>query len=327
MIESKFEHLKINPSGLWLIKQRLLRSLRILFYRIPVLGKACRFIGNIFIQLGNLDGEQKKIIQSRELLLKDEQDAQKFGSPYGYGDAAHELATTMMYHNQLKGERFQGSASESEHLYAHIINKVSKFLSENRSIGQFVNFGVCYAHVDSILAQAHPGVHFIGIDRSVFTKVYNEEQFSQLKNLELVAGDIFDLLIERKLNDGVLFHTRTLCLLPASFIKKLYIAAAQAGIEYFIGVEPIGISRETLNEYGFSEEEKPSVAFRDGMFIHNYPGILKRSGFVTNDMELFKTNHPHEDVRFLSFIARKNALAGPVNITEQQATTLTDKRA
>ncbi len=99
---------------------------------------------------------------------------------------------------------------------------------------------------------------------------------------------------------------RTLPCLPPSFILRLYQAVRKSGFEYVVGMESTGISRSTYAEYDFSEEHRPSVIFRDGMFIHNYPGLLKQAGFQIDNIEFIKTAHPNEDLRILSFIARRD---------------------
>ncbi|MDO8579988.1 MAG: hypothetical protein Q7S13_00740, partial [Candidatus Omnitrophota bacterium] len=70
------------------------------------------------------------------------------------------------------------------------------------------------------------------------------------------------------------------------------------------GMEQVGVSRETSKTFEFSEESVPSVLFRGFMFLHNYPGILKETGWKPEEIELVKTKHPHEDFRILSFVAK-----------------------
>lgn len=232
-------------------------------------------------------------------------DAHVFGSPYGYEDDLHELQVAMQYARQIK-EGFEGP-SESEKLYAHLDSILTNLLSK-LNIPTCLNFGVGYAYIDSLLAAKFPKTQFIGIDRSRLTKAYNEMHFSHLKNLHHVAGDIFQFLDENKnmFDGGVFFHARTILLLPKSFIEKLYEAVAKAKFQYIVSVEQIGISRQTLQSYRFSEEDQPSVVYRETMFIHNYPALLKNAGFSISRAELVKTDHPHEDYRFFSITAKRN---------------------
>jgi hypothetical protein len=92
--------------------------------------------------------------------------------------------------------------------------------------------------------------------------------------------------------------------LPPSFVHKLYKAVLNAGFSYIVGMEFFGVSRETSKVFEFSEDPVQSVFFRDFMFLHNYPGILKECGFKLEDIELIKTRHSDEDLRLLSFVAK-----------------------
>lgn len=251
-----------------------------------------------------ISNSEKRTLQSIELLNQEsEEKAHDFDSPYGYEDDLHELKTALKYAKQIQ-EGFKGP-SESKQLYSHIETILTDlFLDEKTKT--FFNFGVSYANIDSILASKFSEIQFIGIDRSIFTKAYNESLFAHLHNLQFVAGAIFEFLDKNQFPEGIFFHTRTLVLLPKVFIEKLYKAIAKAKFQYIICVEQIGISRQTLQAYQFSEEEQSSVAYRDMMYIHNYPALLKGAGFSVERSELVKTNHPHEDLRLLSISAQRN---------------------
>ena len=305
--EPSLENLKIKPSLFWLFKQGILYWLRKIFYIMPFVGKSVRFIGHRLLLLGKLDGEEKQRLDSIKLLKEDQEGAQKFHSLYGYSDAIQEIIVAGDYRQQILNPNFISSCSESAILYDHIVTTLLELFRKDTSITELLNFGVSYAHVDSILAKLNPRIHFTGIDRSIFTKLYNEEYFSHINNLKFITGDIFETLEKRKFSNAVLFHTRTLCLLPPSFILHLYKKAAAAGFQYIVGMEQMGISRSTYKEFNFSYEPSPSVIFRNGMFIHNYPGILKESGFRVVDIELIETRHLHRDYRVLSFIAKREA--------------------
>lgn len=216
-----------------------------------------------------------------------------------------ELQVAVKYAKQIQ-DGFK-APSESAKLYAHLDTVLSDLLRSNK-IQTVLNFGVGYAHIDSLLASKFPYIQFIGTDRSRLTKTYNEMHFSHLQNLHFVADDIFRFLdMEKERFKGGLFLTaRMLLLLPKPFIEKLYKAVAQAGFRYVVCVEQAGISRQTLQCYRFSEDEQPSVAYRETMFIHNYPALLKNAGYSVSRAELIKTDHPHEDYRFLSITAESN---------------------
>ena len=195
--------------------------------------------------------------------------------------------------------------SESKLIYEHIDNILTDLFSTTE-IKTFVNFGVSYAHIDSVIASKFSEINFIGIDRSILTKAFNESKFDHLRNLQFINNDIFHFLDKNKVERGVFFHTRTLCLLPKVFIERLYKAVASTKFQYIVCVEQIGISRQTFQPYQFSEEDQPSVAFRGEMFIHNYPALLKSAGFSIERSELVKTDHPHEDYHFISITAKRN---------------------
>ena len=211
-----------------------------------------------------------------------------------------------MYYEQLQREEFDNIRSESVNLYPYAIEMLSPLFKSNSGIRLILNFGVCYVHIDNELADRFPQITFWGIDRSKLMKVFNEMTFGKKENVTYLAGDIFDLLESKRFDSGVFFHARTLCLLPKVFIERLYRKVFDAGFEYIVGIEQVGISRETGQFYQFSQDDKPSVLFRGRMYIHNYPGLANGCGFKLDYAELVKTNHPHKDFRLLSFTARKS---------------------
>ena len=115
--------------------------------------------------------------------------------------------------------------------------------------------------------------------------------------------NVFELFESNRFDGGVFFHSRTLLLLPQEFIRKLYMAARQAGFKYIFGAEQYGISRQSGKAYDFSYDFQESVVYRDFMYIHNWPNILKDCGFELQKIESVKTDHPHEDFRIMSFEA------------------------
>jgi hypothetical protein len=305
MSEINYKELTIKPSSSWWMKQKATFLMQRFLYKFPAAAKPFRFLGHRLWTIGTLPEQEKKRLKFIELLNKERQGVQEFGSGYGYDDAAKEFIVTAKYHDQLRRQDFEQMASESGVLYQNAVTSVSKLLDRDSSIAEVINFGVCYAHIDSVLAQKHPNTKFIAIDRSDFTKIYNQEFFSNVKNLEFVAGDIFDLLNERPLTAPVLFHARTATYVPKTFMEKLYKTAYDRGCKYIVGLEQAGISRQNYKPYEFSEEDQPSVLFRDGFFMHNYPALLLKAGFKVEQIELLKTKHPHEDYRILSFVAKR----------------------
>ncbi len=293
------------PVSLWFrIRFASRMAFQKLVYRLPFLSKMLRFIGYRFIFLGNLRHEEKSRLDSIALLHGNIKDAQKFGSAYGYADEVRELMVTYKYYDQLKLKDFTQSVSESSVLYEQAISQVAALLKSDKSIKIFFNFGVCYAYVDSVLAKQFPDVKFIGIDRSKYTQMFNEDSFSDVKNMEFITGDIFEYLQGKNFSNAVFFHARTLVYLPRSFIQRLYQVVKDVEFKYIVGFEQFGVSHETFDTYEFSQELKQSVLFRNNFFMHHYPALLKSAGYDLQAAQLIKTNHPHEDYRMMSFIAQ-----------------------
>lgn len=308
MSRSKYEHLTINcplgPSETFTnkgIQNKYLVRLEKIVAHNQLLMASLRKLRNFYHECDDLRQEEIRIARSVELLAKEQPDAQKFGSAYGY-DELLELRAAINYQHQLE-QGVDTLVAESGKLYQHLEQKLSELASKGAKV--FLNFGVGLAYVDSLVALKHPECHFVGIDRSEFTQVVNHRCYGHISNLECIAGDVFELLKTRRFDNGVLFTARTLLLLPRSFILKLYAAAAEAGIRQILAVEQIGISRYTGRPYEFSDEDKPSVPFRAKMFLHNYPSLLNVAGFPVKESQLIQTNHPHRDFRFLSVLGER----------------------
>ena len=246
---------------------------------------------------------EKKTGKTIELhKIADIEQAQSFDSDFGYKDDLTELNCAIKYLKQIKAGF--PTASESKVLYEKSVEILSDVLSKHEG-AKFLNFGVNLAHIDHLLAERFPNVTFTGIDRSKLTKAFNEINYPKLSNVELIAGDIFELLEERSFEGGILLHMRTLTFLPKGFAEKLYRAARNAQFKYLIGFEPMGISRETKSAYVFSLDEQPSVAYRGHAFIHNYPELARRAGYSIRESGLIETDHAHEDYRIIYFIAEQ----------------------
>jgi hypothetical protein len=228
----------------------------------------------------------------------------EFGSEYGYSDDIQEFETTLMNYKQWRNG-FVELESASPVVFEQTLSTINNLIKSDPQIKSCFNFGVSYGNVDAELAICNPKVFFTGIDRSLLTKTLNDIEFGQSKNLKFVAGDVFKYLSENSFDGGIFFTTRTLMIFPEEFITKLYNAVRSAGFEYIVGIEPIGISRQTQEPYIFSYDNKPSVVYRNKMFIHNYPAILKNTGYALRHADLTKTGHSHKDFRLITFLAGK----------------------
>ena len=146
-----------------------------------------------------------------------------------------------------------------------------------------------------------------GLDLSKYNKVLNEVEFSDVVNLHFVCSDVFRFFEENKVQNGVFFHARTLLFLPDDFNLKLYKECKKSGYKYIVGFEQFGLSSETEEEYEFSKEKKPSVYWRDRMYIHNNPGIATEAGFEVIDFGIFETGHANPDYRRSYFVAKSTS--------------------
>ena len=294
---SKKQHLNMRLNFPYDFKYTRLASLTRFFWSSNLVVK----IANYIVNFNNMLNSGVKTSKSIKLLESPIESAGNFDSPYGYEDDFRELKVALHYQKQSKDLDID---SESKILYQHI-NSVCSVLIEKTNAKDFFNFGISYAYIDSVLAKQFPSVSFSGIDRSNFTKLLNELNFSNIDNLTFHSGDVFDYLQNNQSQNGIFFHTRTLTLLPKEFIEKLYKSVTQAGFKYIVCMEQVGISRQTMKPYEFSEENQPSIAYREGMYIHNYPYLLEKVGFSVERSELLKTDQPHSDYRILSITAKK----------------------
>lgn len=230
--------------------------------------------------------------------------ALNFDSGYGYDDELQELNVAKYYRQQLLlGDKLE--QSESLELYDYAIKEISDFIVRNKQIKRVINFGVSFGYIDSVLAKKFPDIAFVGIDRSILTKSFNEENFGDISNLSFKAQDIFEFLKTEDFNNSLLIHIRTLTVLPEKFVADLYRSASNAGINFIAGFEQCGVSRQTNAPFNFSDAYKESVVYRTIMLIHNYPELLKRFGYNIIGSELLKTRHKDEDYRILAFKAKK----------------------
>ena len=68
-------------------------------------------------------------------------------------------------------------------------------------------------------------------------------------------------------------------LYPGS-VAKLYEAARAAGIKHILAIEWTGYSHELEQVFLFTEKPQESAVLRNGFYVHDYPNILKRSGYI-----------------------------------------------
>jgi hypothetical protein len=233
--------------------------------------------------------------------------ATDMSSGYGYADPAEEIRVARMYKSDILSGRHANR--ESPALHAHVIDLLTHLIRQH-AISQLINFGVSYAYVDSVLAKEFPDIRFIAIDRSLAVKDFNEADF-KLPNMHFVAGDVMDwIAAQNKLDNALFFHMRTTVLLPECFVGALYRALGTKYVSIIAGFEPFGMSRQNNSIYEQSYSAKPSVLFRDSMYLHNYVGLLKEAGYDVTRLEYIKTGHVDADYRIQSFTAHRAPVIG-----------------
>jgi trans-aconitate methyltransferase len=229
--------------------------------------------------------------------------ATDFGSGYGYADPEEDRRIALFYKQEAESGKY--SARETPVLNAHVVDTISDLLVK-RQIRRVINFGVCYAEVDANLAQRFPAVSFTGIDRSPAIKEINEQSFN-LPNLKFVAADVLEWMAQQDdLVDSLLFHMRTATLLPKPVMVELYRVAAERKLAAVCGFETYGFSRELDDWYEQDVADKPSVLYRDDMYLHNYVGILAGLGYRVDRLTYVKTPHVDADYRIQSFTAERH---------------------
>ena len=275
-----------------------------LMEKVAACPKLLWFIGGIGNRLAAFAAETKVHRDYKAKYLPLANQMVENSDDVGYeGDA--EVMCFINYKNQLQNRETRDQ-SEAWAIYDKQLELLPQLFSDKgNKLKGMLNFGVSLAHVDSILAKQFPDLQFRGIDRSKYTEILNDIEYDNIPNLKIITGDVFDELKSRDYSDYAFFHSRTALMLPKPLIVQLYRAAHDAGMSHIIGFEQIGLSRQTLEPYEFSYEEKESVWFRSIMFIHNYPALLKSAGYELTHWECLETDHPQPDLRVMAFIAER----------------------
>lgn len=245
-----------------------------------------------------LADDRRALHGSRRSLAVEGPEAHLLGSPFGYESEETDVTTWLTYRRFLRDKPGFG---ESPTVYAEATRLVELALTTG-SCG-VINFGVCYAHLDSQLARRHPHATFVGIERSELVQTLNRSEFRSLPNLKFMSGDIFELLEPMTLTNYVMLHTRTLTLLGPRFVNALYEFASAKGIRWIVGVEPYGVSRESGECPSLTYEARESVPFRGPMYLHNYPEMLGRHGYRLLEATMARTAHSHPDYRLFCYLA------------------------
>jgi hypothetical protein len=292
-----------KPKNLVLGYDRPMSIFKFVFFRAFTQKPLIRiyiYTQKILNKLLNFENDKKQHFNSLEELQEMNSNTSKVDSnEFGYtGDTfTRELDFIHKYALQTRNFHLLENLSESKALYERVIADISSILEQGK-IKNVFNFGIGFAFVDNQLALKFPNINFFGIERTLAAKFYNEATGIP-SNCKIYAGDVISHLENKSYENGLFIHIRTAVLLPKYFIEDLYSRLEQAGFVELYAVEPLGLSRNTGTSFNFSLQEKKSELYRRHMFIHNYPGILKKHNFHINSFDLFYTYHPHFDYRML----------------------------
>lgn len=266
--------------------------------RLPLLRKALRYTNRIItnrLKLAEAQLQNAKYAKMDDATAADE---------FGYS-VEKEVASIFTYKKELADPQFSAKRSLSAVAYEAQEAICSDLFKSDTDIKTFINFGGLYAYIDAVLAKKFPNIQFHASDRAEFTKLFNEFEFAGIPNLHFHAEyDIRDLFSSVDAKGGVFFHSRTATLIPSSALLDIYKAAHKAGVRYITGFEMAGLCNETLKEYEFSLEPKPSAHYRHYMYIHNYPAILRQAGYELTHFDAVQPKHSHLDLRLLCFVAK-----------------------
>ncbi len=223
--------------------------------------------------------------------------ATAFGSGYGYESIEEDFEVAMFYKSEFESSKF--SARETPIINDLVLEKLEQILAnESSGISRVVNFGVCYAYLDALIAKKFPHIEFIGLDRAESVKNLNSKDFSSLTNMTFVADDILNWIYSQDTMSGTLFFSvRTQVLLPRDFLMEMYKLLGSKNCSQILVFEPYGLSRVTNNLPLGGELLTSSVLYRDTMYLHNYQGIGHVNGFSLVDHSYVKTQHQDEDYR------------------------------
>ena len=239
--------------------------------------------------------------------------ATHFGSGYGYENTEEDLEVALFYKSEFNSGKF--SARETPAINNLVLDKLTRILGEEHGgITRVVNFGACYAYLDALLAKNFPQIEFVGIDRAETIKDLNSKDFARIQNIKFAADDILNWVTSQDTMSGTLFFSvRTQVLLPRDFLIEMYELLGSKNCSQILVFEPYGLSRVTNDLPIGGENLTSSLLYRDTMYLHNYQGIGRLSGFSISDHLYVKTQHQDEDYRieFVHFVGSPQSSPSP----------------
>ena len=224
----------------------------------------------------------------------------EFRSPYGY----NEFQEIERFFENIKRVKEKRKVELFFDRINYVINETEKLIKLDSKIKNLASIGCSYAYYESIIANKFNDVNVHCFDRSEHTTILNRKEFS-LSNMKFYYGNILDF-VAKKTNDSTIFnHMWTAAYFPKNLLDNIYSNLNKNKVKYIILIEPAGISQETGEMYKFSFQDSPSVKYRNNIFIHNYPGMLKKNNYLVQSCELTKIPGIYGEF-LLKIIAKKN---------------------
>ncbi len=166
------------------------------------------------------------------------------------------------------------------------IETIGQMLARDPAISTVFNFGAFCGKPDFDLAQLYPDLTVIGFDRDKQAIAESSKRFVS-PNLKFLAGDLADALGEiPAAGRSVMVHIRTCTTLYPAGVRRVYAAAASAGIDYILGIETTGFSYQTVSWPDFSDPDQEPVVPLGVMVDHHYPNLLAEAGYGQFEQDL-----------------------------------------
>ena len=187
-------------------------------------------------------------------------------------------------------------------------DELLRIIQDDARVGNVVNFGSAHGWLEHEVASKVPRLRVWGLDRSKRTMNLNRREFRS-GNCSFGAGDIHEFIEgnHSALEKSIFCHVNVGVYFLPEFMKQSYHAVFRAGALYVVLFEPSGLSRQTGDFYRYSMEVRDSVVFRGPMILHNYPNLLRKSGYEVIKASLHAPPHPHKDFRSVEFTARRKS--------------------
>lgn len=215
----------------------------------------------------------------------------------------YDIAVWLQYKSQFSSIHEKHNTIHRSQLSKRHITTV---ISEKKWIQAIINFGSSYAWLENSIAQEHPDIPIYGLDRFEEVSSLNRKEFNS-NNLHFIStGDILEYLDTKPLffNNSIFHHCYVCMFMLPRYIENLYTKLHHAGVKYIVCHEHQAFSCQEKKIYEFSATKQiDSVLHKGHLLLHNYPYLLKQSGFKVISQEIVKTPHPEKDFNSTIFIA------------------------